>query len=116
MTGADHYLAAQKLLSRASHQRSEADPTPLTPAGQPADPAAHAALIARAQVHATLALAAASAWPIVDRYKGDSALTNEWSDAIGWVVDAEILDERDERGLVVLRPAGHDHLDGEPLF
>jgi hypothetical protein len=48
-TSAEHRAAAERLLSRASHVRSDSDPSPHL------DPQTTALLIARAQVHATLA-------------------------------------------------------------
>jgi hypothetical protein len=54
MTGAEHYQAAERLLSRALHVKSLDDRSPMNPAE-----AAHC--LAAAQVHATLALSAATA-------------------------------------------------------
>jgi hypothetical protein len=45
MTGAEHYIAAEELLTDARHAQNESDAT---------------RLLATAQVHATLALAAAT--------------------------------------------------------
>jgi hypothetical protein len=60
MDGPSHYRAAEKLLSEASYTGGRATRRPVTPEGMPIDPATHAAVIARAQVHATLALAASN--------------------------------------------------------
>lgn len=53
MTGPEHYREAERHLSAASHLDR--------PGGKPADPSAAAHQLATAQVHATLALAAATA-------------------------------------------------------
>lgn len=85
MNGAEHYRAAQKLLSQASHSHSKEDLWPRNPVnGADLDPVLHASLIARAQVHATLALAAASAMPAVLQMMGDDQEVTEWGKAIGW--------------------------------
>ena len=60
MTGPEHYREAERLLSEASFTGGVTE-QPVTRDGLPRTPGAHAALIARAQVHATLALAAATA-------------------------------------------------------
>lgn len=82
MNGPEHYREAERLLTEFVHlcakQRSGGDSLAVHDA---------IAMIQLAQVHATLAHAAAAAWPVVDRYKGDGPLTNEWSDAIGWIID-----------------------------
>lgn len=68
-TGSAHFLEAERLLKLAV--RAESDPAIETPATQ-----AHAArLIARAQVHATLALASIQAAP-----DGRRALGYGWHD------------------------------------
>ncbi|MEH0428806.1 hypothetical protein QBB34_21225 [Streptomyces stelliscabiei] len=59
MTGPEHYREAERLLSHASHESITG--TPVTHQGMPMRPERQAALIARAQVHATLALTAATA-------------------------------------------------------
>lgn len=75
MTGPEHYQEAERYLL----------------AGKATGDNQNARLFTEmAAVHAQLAVAAATAWTLVDRYKGDSYLTNEWSDAIGWVIPAEI--------------------------
>src|SRR6185312_2125403 len=77
LTGPEHYRAAEKLLSRASFGRSESDAAPSL------DPQTTALLVARAQVHATLAAGAASAERLADRYVGDGDHVNYWLDAVG---------------------------------
>ncbi|MDX3831355.1 hypothetical protein [Streptomyces europaeiscabiei] len=59
MTGPEHYRAAERLLSQASHESITGNP--VTHQGMPMRPEHQAALIARAQVHATLAHTAATA-------------------------------------------------------
>jgi hypothetical protein len=59
LTGPEHYRAAERLLSQASHEGVTGNP--VTHQGMPMRPEVHAALIARAQVHATLAAVAATA-------------------------------------------------------
>lgn len=59
MTGPEHYLAAERLLDAAA--RTTANGTPADSKGLPLSPEGHAALIARAQVHAILAHTAATA-------------------------------------------------------
>lgn len=61
MTGPEHYRESERLLSDASFTSTSG--TPVTREGRPVEPRIHAALINRAQVHATLALAAATAIP-----------------------------------------------------
>lgn len=58
MTGPEHYRAAQRLLSQASHEDSVGNP--VSHHGAPIRPETHAALIARANVHAQLAAVAAT--------------------------------------------------------
>ncbi|MFE9391629.1 hypothetical protein [Streptomyces sp. NPDC006784] len=83
MTGPEHYREAEQLLSDASYQRDR-NGHPVRKDGTTFQPGEHAALIARAQVHATLALAAATAAQLADRYVGDGAHINNWQPAIGW--------------------------------
>ena len=77
LTGPEHYRAAEKLLSRASFEQSAEDPSPAL------DPQATALLVARAQVHATLAATAVSAEQFADRYVGDGKHVNDWRNAVG---------------------------------
>lgn len=84
MTGPEHYRAAERLLSQASHEGMTG--TPLSPQGLPVRPEVHAALIARAQVHATLALTAATAMqaPVDGSEPGMGAPEYQaWYDAAG---------------------------------
>lgn len=69
MTGPEHYREAERLISEM-------------PAGLPHEDIAM--LHHAAQVHATLANAAAAALPTVTRYMGDSPLITEWGQATGW--------------------------------
>lgn len=66
MNGPEHYREAERLLTIAE-------------AGQPAH--LHASVVAEAQVHATLALAAATAAPQATAYDGDEygARPREWA-------------------------------------
>jgi hypothetical protein len=75
MTGPEHYAAAQRMLSAGSYTHG--------PGGDPVHPEAAAHHIAMAQVHATLALAAATAAQLADRYVGDGDHINEWRTATG---------------------------------
>ncbi|CRK59027.1 hypothetical protein [Alloactinosynnema sp. L-07] len=81
MNGIDHYGAAQRLLSDASFVGAHGHP--VTRDGGLVDNNQHRALIARAQVHAMLALAAATALSTVDKYVGDGPHINLWRDAVG---------------------------------
>lgn len=74
MNGIEHYEAAERLLSRALMVRSDTDSTP-TDSG-----ATH--LVAAAQVHATLALAAATALVATQQYVGSSDEIKSWSQVI----------------------------------
>jgi hypothetical protein len=68
MTGPEHYRQAELLLEQAEDPHDDQDTQTLT---------------ARAQVHATLALAAATAQPHADQYVGDEQATwqahREWA-------------------------------------
>lgn len=66
MTGDQHYRAAERLVAQAHHFTY----------GDGADPAVGAALAAEAQVHATLALAAATAEPAVPGTYGREAVAS----------------------------------------
>lgn len=57
MNGPEHYREAQRLLSQASHEDIAGNP--VSHEGRPIRPETHAALIARANVHAQLAAVAA---------------------------------------------------------
>lgn len=82
MTGAEHYSKAEQLLDRAQraavelHQeRAELDQWQIT----------LPTLLASAQVHATLALAAASATTFLEHYVEQAA---DWSKALGLPAEA----------------------------
>jgi hypothetical protein len=66
MTGPQHYQEAERLADQANHYTY----------GDGADPVTGAALAAEAQVHATLALAAATAMGLPDLPSGD---WDDWS-------------------------------------
>ena len=83
MTGPEHYRAAERLLSEASFVRAPDDPRPV----DRLHPAAHAALIARAQVHATLADAATKALPVILPLVGDDQQVTDWARALGITTD-----------------------------
>lgn len=70
MNGAWHYQEAERLLGESLRVKL--------------GDAAHLGLVADAQAHATLALAAASALPVVLRMMGDDQEITEWGKAIGW--------------------------------
>lgn len=73
MTGPEHYKAAERLADRANHFTY----------GDGADPVVGAALAAEAQVHATLALAAATAELIAQQTGADPGpIRAAWSEAI----------------------------------
>lgn len=61
MTGPEHYIEAERLLSDASFAKGENGAFPVRRDGTAFAPGEHAALIARAQTHALLANAAARA-------------------------------------------------------
>ncbi|MEV7006821.1 hypothetical protein [Streptosporangium sp. NPDC051022] len=90
MNGPEHYRAAEQLLSTASFVRSPEDPTPVM------DPAVHAALVARAQVHATLALAAATALTgsMAAQSYTDEPELRVWHEVAGVPEDVEVSDAR----------------------
>lgn len=110
MNGAEHYRESERLLSDASFFRHG---QPFTREGMAMTGAQHAALIARAQVHATLALAAAQAAPLVDKYVGDHQRITDWAQAIGYSDAAKcsssIPDRRDPKLTIWCdKAAGHD--------
>lgn len=72
MEGAEHYREAELLLAGVD------------PHGKPRRLAPTAEEIARAQVHATLALAAAQIAPLVHQMMGDSPRVTEWGRVINW--------------------------------
>lgn len=74
MTGPQHYRAAEHYVQ---HSKDHTD------TGNEADRHIAALAAAQAQVHATLALAAAAADPAVWRYLGDESITpREWTQAV----------------------------------
>jgi hypothetical protein len=73
MTGPEHYREAERLLGMA-HRFTY---------GDGADATVGAALAAEAQAHATLALAAATAGQLADRYVGDGNHIDYWRTALG---------------------------------
>ncbi|GAB2964120.1 hypothetical protein [Saccharothrix stipae] len=82
MNGAEHYREAERLINGAKDA-----------------PGAYVHTIALAQVHATLALAAAQAAGPLMEMCGDSNRITEWGEAIGW-------DDAPERG----RPADDEQV------
>jgi hypothetical protein len=77
MTGPEHYREAERHLSAASYTHG--------PGGDPVHPVAAAHYLAMAQVHATLALAAATALNDNAADAGGLPLEdfNEWAEAAG---------------------------------
>lgn len=75
MTGPEHYKAAERLLAESDN---------FLPEDQQG-----CVYLAAAQVHATLALAAATAMPTVTRMMGDHDEITEWGRAIGWTTPRE---------------------------
>jgi len=75
MTGPEHYKLAERLLSQAARDPRESAQIPVVPppVNRPLGPQQRDRMIAQAQVHATLALAAATAL-------GDS---DQWNAAAG---------------------------------
>lgn len=68
MTGPEHYREAERLL--AALYQPGAEPNVLVET-----------ILAEAQVHATLGLAAATAARLADRYVGDGEHINDWTQA-----------------------------------
>jgi hypothetical protein len=99
-SGPEHYKAAEHLLSQASFVASPDDPQPITPTGHEMRHDVHHGLVARAQVHATLAQAAAIALscPVDDQPPEDA---KQWHKVAGSkpstppedVVEAEIVED-----------------------
>lgn len=82
MTGPEHYREAERHLSAASFTNK--------PGGSAVDPAAAAHHLAMAQVHATLALAAATAIPATRTQL--LAEMKAWSAAAGTQTDTDPLE------------------------
>ena len=74
MTGPEHYTTAEVLLNNLRDEMAESPGTPLRTKEQQAQ------MIAEAQVHATLALASATAHAVESRGPGDIAA--EWREVI----------------------------------
>lgn len=72
MTGPEHYAEAERLVAGAT-----------VGDGSPFVELVEAATVAAAQVHATLALAAAQALLPVAQFMGDDPQVTEWARAIG---------------------------------
>lgn len=83
MNGSQHYTAGERLLSDASF--SGENGYPVRRDGTVFEPGEYAALISRAQAHATLALAAAQALPLVVQMMSDCDEVTRWAYAIGWI-------------------------------
>jgi hypothetical protein len=81
LTGPEHYREAERLLSNASF--TSLSGRPVTRDGRPMSADEHAVLVARAQAHATLALAATQASRLADPYIGDGDHINDWRAATG---------------------------------
>lgn len=73
MTGPEHYRVSERLLDLAENHTDTRDPR---------DEELASIFTARAQAHATLALAAAQAATLTDRYVGDGDHVNAWQVAI----------------------------------
>lgn len=70
MTGPEHYREANRVLDHAEeHAAANSEEW-------------YANAMAAAQVHATLALAAATAEPIAESYTGPTTMRRAWSEAI----------------------------------
>lgn len=91
MRGPEHYAEAERLAQRADALLELA----ATQHGEESAVAGFHMAMAHAQVHATLAAAAAQALPTVIEFMGDSPLVTEWGRATGWIVPAEIVDDED---------------------
>ena len=98
LTGPEHYREAENMLGYV-YCGANNDGAPLADHEVPA-------LLARAQIHATLALAAASAMPTVSEFMGlvrpesmgDDHVITEWAKATGWrtIVGAQFPHENGE--------------------
>lgn len=102
MEGAEHYREAELLLAGVD------------PHGKPRRLAPTAEEIARAQVHATLALAAAQIAPLIHQMCGDSNRVTDWGRVINWdtVPDAHAYRAKITDALLAGRVADlNDHTD-----
>lgn len=90
MNGIDHFRQAEALLRSCQLRDLPPDSVEQYPAREDGvDSIGHA--LAAARVHATLALAAATALPTVDKYVGDGQHINRWRSTVAHeVVDATI--------------------------
>ena len=88
MTGPEHYREAERLCDAYKQATADVDAMPAETVQQFENKAFSAsqarALLEKAQVHATLALAAATAEPIAQSYAGsdDTTIAYAWSGAI----------------------------------
>lgn len=82
-TGPEHYAEAQRLVNLA-YTAAPMFEGEVLPAITIADGTRIANILAAAQVHATLALAAASSMPILHRMMGDAKEVTHWANAVGW--------------------------------
>jgi hypothetical protein len=109
MNGPEHYRAAEHLLSDASFTDSYGNPVRRD--GTLMNPGEHASLTSKAQVHATLALAAAAALQAALPLIGDDQQVSDWCKAIGTTVDTNqgacinnalsLIDEMAEDGRII---------------
>lgn len=81
MTGPEHYRTAEVLLANLRDEMAGSPGTPLRTKEQQAQ------MIAEAQVHATLALTAATAEPVANKYDGADCpgamdIAKAWTEAI----------------------------------
>lgn len=76
MTGPEHYHVAERLLSAASHWSGDPAASSDRSSAEPVNIVAHDALVAEAQVHATLALAAAT---VQQQINLDGQSTEHWA-------------------------------------
>lgn len=83
MEGAEHYREAEDLLSNASFSHGITG-SPMTREGREMTESTRVSMVLRAQVHATLALAAAQVAPLVHQQMGDSDRITGWARVINW--------------------------------
>lgn len=81
MNGPEHYREAERLLAEAAVEGAEG-----THFVRPEN-------LTAAQVHATLALTAATAARLTDTYVGDGPHINAWRHAVGWTPHIPATDE-----------------------
>lgn len=85
MKGADHYVQAEQCMSDATFHADGKPDRPVHRDGSPMTLDERVFLMHRAQIHATLALAAAQALPTVEKYMGDSTAVTDWGHALSWL-------------------------------